>query len=94
MDWMVLLWSALAGVILGVLYFGGLWLTVQRLAGARHPALLAAASFLVRVLGLSGAVLLVTDGQIERLIALLVGFFLARQVLLLRLRPDKPGQRV
>ena len=74
------------GAVLGAFYFGGLWITVRRVAIARQPALLLFASFLVR----AGIVLFgfyfVMDGRWERLVACMAGFLLARTLLIRRLR--------
>lgn len=40
--------AALAGAIASLLYFGGLWLTVKRLADASNPAAVYIGSFLAR----------------------------------------------
>jgi F1F0 ATPase subunit 2 len=69
------------GAVLGAFYFGGLWMTVRRV-GTPQPASLLFVSFLVRM----GVVLLgfyfVMDGRWERLVACMVGFVLARSVLI------------
>lgn len=90
-GWLVIL-SAFIGVLLGLAYFGGLWLTLQRLSSSRRPALVAFASFLIRTALLLAAIYWVMDGRIERLLALMAGFLLARQVLLVRLRPGSPSK--
>ena len=79
--------AALAsGVVLGAIYFGGLWLTVRRVPLVRQPALLLLGSFLLR----SAVVLLgfyvVMDGRWERLVACMIGFLLARTLFLHCLR--------
>lgn len=69
----------LAGTILGLFYFGGLWITVQRLPAARHPAMLTVGSFLGRTaITLAGFYLLMA-GSLGNLLACLLGFLLARQ---------------
>ncbi len=78
-----------AGLAVGLFYFGGLWLTVQRLSQARHPGVLAAASMLVRTGLTLLAFYLIMAGRWERLLACLVGFFLMRLVLVRRLGPDR-----
>lgn len=47
--------GVVAGAWLGLVFFGGLWWTTQRLATARQPGLLLAGSLLIRlvILGLS-----------------------------------------
>ncbi len=42
------------GAVLGAWFFGGLWWTVRRLPAARHPALLALASLVVRMVTVVG----------------------------------------
>lgn len=81
--------SLLAGAGLGVFYFGGLWLTVRRLPTAQHPALLTLASFFGRtVLTLLGFYL-VMGGQLERLVACLLGFVVVRIILVRRWGPRR-----
>ena len=86
--------SVVIGSVLGVFYFGGLWLTVRRVATDEQPALLLFVSFLVR----SGVVLsgfyFVTDGRWERLVACLAGFLAARTLLIRRLRDVEEGSTV
>ena len=76
-----------AGIVVGLFYFGGLWLTVQRLPQTRRPAVLSLVSLFIR-LGLTLAVFyLVMAGRWERLLACLAGFLLMRLVLVRRWRP-------
>lgn len=72
--------SAAGGVILGLLYFGGLWWTVQRLPVARSPALLAAGSFFFRSLLVSAGLVIVSAGEPVPLLAAVAGFLVARGV--------------
>jgi F1F0 ATPase subunit 2 len=93
-DWFSLAAALIVGIALGIVYFWGLWLTVLRLPGVHHPALLTFGSFLLR----SGIVLvgfyLVSGGQWVRLAACLVGFVLARQVMLYRIRPGQKENKI
>lgn len=79
--------ALVAGAGLGALYFGGLWLTVRRLADARRPALLFASSFAVRTALTVTGFYFVMDGRWERALAALLGFVIVRQLLVSRLRP-------
>jgi F1F0 ATPase subunit 2 len=75
------------GVTLGLCYFGGLWWTVQQLATARHPALWLICSFVARAgVSLIGFYLVLGDGG-ARLMACLMGFFVARTILVRRWQP-------
>jgi len=85
----VLVLAAVAGAGLGLLYFGGLWLTVRRLAGSRRPVLLFGGSFLVRTALAVAGFYLVMDGSLARALACLAGFIVVRQVLVARLRPGR-----
>jgi len=85
--WSVLL-TFLAGTAIGYFYFGGLWLTVRKLPSARSPGPFAFGSFVVRTaLAVFCFYLIASAGHWERLIASVVGFALARWVLVMRLRP-------
>jgi F1F0 ATPase subunit 2 len=92
-DLLFLLLALAAGGGLGLLYFGGLWLTVERLATARHPSLLFLGSFFGRLVVTLGGFFLVMGGRWERLVACLAGFILVRSLLLARWRPGPaPGE--
>ena len=41
--------AVVVGVVLGVFYFGGLWLTVRRMSTARHPLSLYFSSLIIRL---------------------------------------------
>jgi len=90
---MAILSSVLAfggGVGLSVLYFGGLWLTVQRVVEAEWPKMLLLGSFVVRTgLVLIGFYLVVLwmGERWELLAACLLGFIVGRTVLVRRWRP-------
>lgn len=88
-GFMALVLSMAAGAGLGLLYFGGLWLTVRRLAGTRTPVLLFGASFVVRTILTVLGFYLVMDGSLGRMLACLLGFIVARQLLISRLRPER-----
>lgn len=66
------------GIALGLFFFGGLWFTVSRLATARHPAMLALASFWIRMLTATGVILLVVKQHWEYGLILILGFALGR----------------
>jgi F1F0 ATPase subunit 2 len=77
----------ITGLALGIFYFGGLWLTVQRLPEARQPALLALGSLAGRLGVTLLAVYLVTGGQWARIGVCLLGFFVMRTILVQRWQP-------
>jgi len=67
-----------AGVALGLFFFGGLWLTIVRLPKAHHPAVLALASFWIRLLAVLGAVYFSVQYGWQVSLALLGGFVAGR----------------
>ena len=78
--------ASFAGVVLGAFFYGGLWFTVTRLRTARHPAILALASFWIRsVAVLVGAVFFARRGWQLGLI-LIPGFAAGRFVVSFFLR--------
>lgn len=78
--------AALAvGIGFGGAYFGGLWLTVRRVPDARRPGLLVLGSYAGRLLGAGVGFWLVLETGWPNLLACLVGFLVARSVLVRRL---------
>jgi F1F0 ATPase subunit 2 len=73
-----LLACLVAGVALGLIFFGGLWWTLQRVPQVRHPGLLVAASLALRSAVVMTGLFLVFDDQLERLGAALLGVFAVR----------------
>lgn len=80
----------LAGVALGLFFFGGLWLTVARLTTARHPAILAVASFWIRTAVVAGAMLLVIRQHWQYGLILILGFALGRVATSVAVRERRP----
>jgi F1F0 ATPase subunit 2 len=68
-----LLAFAAIGVVLGVLYYGRLWLTIRRLPRLKHPMLWLLAGTLSRLALVLAAFLLVSQGQWARLVACAAG---------------------
>ena len=86
-NYLLLAAALLSGGLLGLFYFGGLWLTVQKLKPEKTPALLLVVSYILR-LGLTlVGFYLVSGGQIARLLVSLAGFIIARQLLIRHIRP-------
>lgn len=76
------------GFGLGIFYFTALWFTVKKIAQAKHPVLIMIASGVARLsLALVGFYFLI-DGHWQRLLIAMVGFLIARSLLIARWRPD------
>jgi len=70
--------AALAGVVLGVIFFGGLWWTVGRAIASTQPFLWFSGSLLLRTGVALGGLYLVGGRRWERLLMCLLGFVAAR----------------
>ncbi len=86
MTWILM---GAGGAALGLVFFGGLWLTLRRGLGSPHAALWFLGSLLVRTAVVLGGFLLVARGDWRNLVACLIGFIVARLTLTHFLRLKK-----
>jgi F1F0 ATPase subunit 2 len=93
-DFPGLVLALVAGVAIGIFYFGGLWWTVQRLTTARQAALLATASFLGRTFVSTFAFFMVMGGSWQRLVVSVLGFVTVRSLLVRHWRPVRTTTEV
>ena len=70
-----------AGMLLGAIFFGGLWFTVRKGLSSQRPALWFFFSLLLRMSVALAGFMLVSGGRWERLLACLLGFVVARLVI-------------
>ncbi len=86
--------SMIAGFLLGTIFFGGLWLTVQKGLSSKRPAFWFLGSLLIRTSIAISGFYFVSDGYWERLLICLFGFFVMRQIIvrLTRLPEEDPNQ--
>lgn len=93
MDYLYLALSFLAGIGLGVMYFGGLWYTLRKLPTLSSPALVLFVSFWVRLGLLLLGVYLVSRGHWQQIAVCLLGIVVARFIMVRWLlpRPAKNG---
>ena len=75
-----------SGFAFGALYFGGLWLTVRSVPTMQQPAFWFLVSYVLRISVVLAGFYVVMGGRWERLVACMVGFFLARTLLIRHLR--------
>lgn len=85
MDWIIILFALLSGALTGFIYFGGLWLTVNKIAQYKLSYTLLLLSFTVR----AAFVLLVFYAMViyhwAYLAIALISFLAMRQLLLSKL---------
>lgn len=67
-----------AGLVLGAVFFGGLWWTVRKGVSSPRPALWFVGSMLLRTGIVLAGFYLVGAGQLQRLLVCLLGFVIAR----------------
>lgn len=67
-----------AGVMLGLVFFGGLWWTTQRLAASSQPGILVSVSLLVRVAVLAAGLFLLAQVGNAALLAAVLGLLVTR----------------
>ncbi len=84
------------GILVGLFYFAGLWWTVRRIPESKYPGMLLLGSMAIRLGVLLAVFLLVVGTSWIRLLAAVVGFILARTILVrfVRGKTGEPGETV
>ena len=83
--------ALVTGILLGAMFFGGLWWTVQKMVSSQWPALWFFGSLLLRMGITLAGFYLVALGHWERLVVCLVGFAIARLIVARLIRStEKP----
>lgn len=88
-DPILLMVALLAGMVLGALFFGGLWWTVQRGLVSPRPALWFVSSLLLRLGIVLAGFYVVGGSDWRRMVACLLGFIIAR-IIATRLTTREP----
>ncbi len=94
-DILALALALFTGGLLGVFFFGGLWWTVQKGVTSEMPATWFLGSLLLRTCLILGGFYIVSQGHWSRLMACLLGFLIARFIVVKRLTrapADEPSQ--
>jgi F1F0 ATPase subunit 2 len=74
--------AVVAGFFLGVMFFGGLWWTVRRGFSSKKPGRWFFGSLLLRMSIALAGFYFIFGGHLERLLVCLLGFLLARLVVM------------
>lgn len=80
-DILNLLPAVLAGMLLGVIFFGGLWLTVNKGLGSKRATLIFFGSLILRMAIIVTGFYFVGGDSWQKMLACLVGFLIARVVI-------------
>ncbi len=83
---LALMLAGFAGCLLGTLFFSGLWWTVRKGISSKRPALWFLGSLLLRTGIVLAGFYLISGGRWERLVACLLGFVIARFIVIFRVR--------
>ncbi len=89
--------ASVGGALLGALFFGGLWWTVHKGVTSKQPARWFVGSLMIRMSVAIAGFYFVSGGHWERLLACLLGFFMASLFSKRLTRPsrekqDRPGE--
>jgi len=89
-----LMLALVAGAVVAAFYFGGLWLTVRRVAASRRPVLLTFGSFFARGAIAVAAMVWIARMHWQLLLAAMASFVLLRVILVRMLRPEDAAMEV
>jgi F1F0 ATPase subunit 2 len=81
-NFLILALALVAGLVLGTIFFGGLWWTVRKGVSSKHSALWFLGSMLVRMSIVLLGFYFVGRNDWQRLVACLLGFIIARFIVL------------
>jgi F1F0 ATPase subunit 2 len=89
---LALIMAWIAGLLLGAIFFGGLWWTVRKGLSSPQPALWFLGSLLLRTVIVLAGLYFVSSHHLERLLVCLLGFVMARVLVTQMTRPaaEKP----
>ena len=77
-ETLMLVVASVTGLVLGAIFFGGLWWTVRQGVASKHPALWLLGSALVRMSIVLAGFYFIGREHWERLLLCLLGFIIAR----------------
>lgn len=77
-----LVMALLAGLLLGAIFFGGLWWTIQKGLSSRRPELWFLGSLLLRTSTAVAGFYFASGGHWERLLVCLLGFVIGRRIVM------------
>ncbi len=89
-ETLMLVVAGVAGLLLGAIFFGGLWWTVRKGVSSPRPALWFLGSTLLRMGLVLGGFYFIGRGHWDRMLVCLIGFVIAR-FLVLRLTRTRVG---
>lgn len=88
-ETLLLVLALVAGVVLGAMFFGGLWWTVRKGVSSRQPALWFFGSLALRTSIALAGFYCVGRGHWERLLVCMLGFVIARLIVTRIIRAER-----
>ena len=85
---LTLVLALVTGVLLGTLFFGGLWWTVRKGVSSKQPAFWFFGSLLLRTSIVLAGFYFIAGGRWERLLVCLLGFVMVRLIVTRLIRPS------
>lgn len=79
-EMMIGVLALLVGLLLGAIFFGGLWWTVRKCLASKRPMLWLLSSLLLRTSITMVGFYVVADGHWQRMLLCLLGFIMARLI--------------
>lgn len=80
-EFVHLLWPFVAGMLLGMIFFGGLWVTVSKGISSKRAALWFLVSMFMRTSIVVIGIYYVGEGQLDQILASLLGFLVIRMMI-------------
>lgn len=77
-EYIYFIGALIAGILLGFIFFGGLWFTSRKSLTSKNPAALVLGSFIFRTGILLVGFYFISDGNWKRTLICLLGFIIAR----------------
>ena len=93
-ETLTLVLALVTGVLLGAIFFGGLWWTVRKGVSSERPALWFLGSLLLRTSITLTGFYFVSRGDWQRLLMCLLGFLIARPIVTRLTRPVETRTRL
>jgi len=94
-EFLSLVFALLAGALLGVFFFAGLWWTVRKIESSKNVALLFLGSMILRTSVVILGFYFILGDNWQRLLAGLLGFVIARIIVIRLTRiADKPKNSI
>ncbi len=89
-DIIYLILAVFVGLLAGLIFYGGLWWTVQKVLVSKRPGLLFLSSYLLRTTFVLVSFVLVIDGNLLRLLFCFISFIIARIIIKVYIEKYKP----